>query len=359
MKKRNKLSVNALILLVLGFTTVFLAGCGEDGELKESTKEIFAMDTYMSFTAYGENSEQAAAEAEARVQELDYMLNASGYTDEAKEGSATCEIYQINENGGGSLSEDADYLIGRALELNELTGGAFNPCMYVVMEAWGFTSQNYRVPEAEELKQLKELTDVSALEYDPENKTLEINKKGMKIDLGGIAKGYTSAQITEIFKANGIESGLINLGGNVQALGTKPDGSMWRVGIQSPEDSSACMGVIAVKDKAVITSGGYERYFGEDGKTYHHIIDPETCVPAENDIKSVTVISEDGTLADALSTALFVMGKDEAEKFWKKYGDEYGFEVVIIDENLDAYVSEGIIDDYEAQEDYRVTAIEK
>lgn len=360
MKKRKGLFISILMLLVCGLILMLFAGCSGDEELNESTKEVFAMDTYMSFTAYGQNSEQAVAEAESKVEELDYMLNSSNYAEGSDgENAGVCELYQLNENGGGELPDDVNYLIGRALELNKLTDGAFNPCMYVIMEAWGFTSQNYRVPADEEIEELKEFTDVSALEYDSENKTLKINKRGVKIDLGGIAKGYTSTQIIDIFRAHDIESGLINLGGNVQTLGTKPDGSLWRVGIQNPEDSGNCVGAIAVRDKAVITSGGYERYFEEDGKTYHHIIDPETCIPVENDIRSVTIVSEDGTLADALSTALFVMGKDQAEKFWEKYGDEYGFEVVIIDENLDAYVSEGIINYYEPEEGYRVIAVAK
>ena len=357
---RKKVFISIPVLVVFGLMLISLAGCSGDEELNESTKEVFAMDTYMSFTAYGQNSGQAVAEAESRVHELDYMLNSSNYTDGSEgESAEACELYKLNENGGGKLSGDVNYLIGKALELNELTEGAFNPCMYTIMEAWGFTSKDYRVPSDVELKELKTFTDVSALEYDPESKTLKINKKGMKIDLGGIAKGYTSAQIVDIFKSHDIKNGLINLGGNVQALGTKPDGSLWRVGIQNPDDSGGCLGAIAVENKAVITSGGYERYFEEDGRTYHHIIDPETCVPVENDVKSMTIVSEDGTLADALSTALFVMGKDKAREFWQKYGAEYGFEIVIIDEDLDAYVSEGIINDYEPEEGYRVIAVEK
>ena len=136
--------------------------------------------------------------------------------------------------------------------------------------------------------------------------------KNMKIDLGGIAKGYTSSRVMQIFKDCGVTSGLVSLGGNVQALGTKTDGTDWQIAIENPDKSSDYIGVVSVKDKAVITSGGYERYFEKNGKTYHHILDPKTGYPAESGLKSVTIVSDNGTLADALSTSLFVMGKEDA-----------------------------------------------
>lgn len=134
-----------------------------------------------------------------------------------------------------------------------------------------------------------------------------LNKEGMKIDLGGIAKGYTSSKVMDIFKENGISSAVISLGGNVQTLNGKPDGSDWRVAVENPADTGSYIGVLSIKDKAVITSGGYERYFKQDGKTYHHIIDPANGYPANNGLTSVTIVSDDGTLADGLSTSLFIM----------------------------------------------------
>lgn len=129
----------------------------------------------------------------------------------------------------------------------------------------------------------------------------------MKVDFGGIAKGYTSASVMEIFKECGVTSGLVSLGGNVQALGSKIDGSSWKVAVQNPDSEENYLGVLSIKDKAVITSGGYERYL-KNGKVYHHIIDPSTGYPANSGLKSVTIVSNDGTLADGLSTSLFIMG---------------------------------------------------
>ena len=162
---------------------------------------------------------------------------------------------------------------------------------------------------------------------------------GMEIDLGGIAKGYTSSRVMEIFKEYGVEHGLVSLGGNVQALGGKQDGNPWRGAIQNPESELDYLGVLEIKDKCVITSGGYERFFEQDGVRYHHIIDPRTGSPADSGIISSTIISSDGALADGLSTSLFIMGLEEAEKYWRANADKFDF--VLEDRSGKLYISEG------------------
>ena len=164
----------------------------------------------------------------------------------------------------------------------------------------------------------------------------------MKVDLGGIAKGFTSDRVMELFSADGVTSGIISLGGNVQTLGTKPDGSLWRVGIQDPDDSSGIIATIEVADKAVITSGGYQRYFEQDGTTYHHIIDPRTGMPADSGLTSVTIVSDDGTLADGLSTSLFIMGKEAALDYWRAHRDN--FDVILVASDGSITISEGLAD---------------
>ena len=162
---------------------------------------------------------------------------------------------------------------------------------------------------------------------------------GMEIDLGGIAKGYTSSRVMDIFREYGIKHGLVSLGGNVQAIGTKKNGKPWRVAIQNPESEMEYLGVLNIEDKCVITSGGYERYFEKDGVHYHHIIDPRTGYPADSGLISATIISDDGALADGLSTSLFIMGKDEAEKYWREHADD--FDYILEDEDGTLYVTEG------------------
>ena len=305
---------------------------------EEASKDIFAMDTYMTVTAYGAKAQEAVDEAEAEIQRLDELLST---------GNEESEIAQLNQNKSAILSEDAGYLVERALELNKETGGAFDIAIYPVMEAWGFPTQNYQVPTADTLESLLKLADASQIIYDENSRKISFGREGMKIDLGGIAKGYTSSRIMDIYKENNISSGLVNLGGNVQALGTKLDGSKWRVAVQSPDDTEDYLGILSVEDKAVITSGGYERYFEQDGKTYHHIIDPKTGYPAENGLTSVTVVSEDGTLADGLSTSLFIMGKEEAIEFWRAHSDE--FDIIMMTDEGKLYMTEGIQNDFSTE----------
>ena len=221
------------------------------------------------------------------------------------------------------------------------TDGVFDITIYPVKDAWGFTTQNYRIPSEEELKGLLENVNASKIQYDKASKKVAL-PAGVKIDFGGIAKGYTSSRIMGIYKKCGVTSGMVSLGGNVQLLGAKPDGSFWRVAVQSPDDTNDYLGVLEAEDKAVITSGGYERYFEENGKIYHHIIDPTTGYPAENGLKSVTIVSDDGTLADGLSTSLFIMGKDKACDFWKEHSDK--FDMILMTDDNELYVSEGIAD---------------
>ena len=312
----------------------------------EASKDLFAMDTYMTLTAYGEHAQEAVDKAAERVEALDALLST---------GNENSEIYQLNQNGEATLSEEGGYLVERALELYKKTEGAFDIEIYPVMQAWGFPTQDYHVPDDDTLKEKLALADASKVNYDKDTRKIFFDQDGMEIDLGGIAKGYTSSQIMQIYQDCGVTSGLVNLGGNVQALGCKTDGSKWRVAIQSPDDTEEYLGILEIEDQAVITSGGYERYFEEDGVTYHHIIDPATGYPADSGLISVTIVSDDGTLADGLSTSLFIMGEEKAAQFWRENSDE--FEAIMETSDGELYVTEGIADSLTTDMD--VTVIEK
>lgn len=320
---------------------------GEDADKEtEASKDLFAMDTYMTLTAYGEHAQEAVDKAAERVEALDALLSI---------GNENSEIYQLNQNGEATLSEEGGYLVERALELYKKTEGAFDIAIYPVMQAWGFPTQDYHVPDDDTLKEKLALADASKVNYDKDTRKIFFDQDGMEIDLGGIAKGYTSSQIMQIYQDCGVTSGLVNLGGNVQALGCKTDGSKWRVAIQSPDDTEEYLGILEIEDQAVITSGGYERYFEEDGVTYHHIIDPAIGYPADSGLISVTIVSDDGTLADGLSTSLFIMGEEKAAQFWRENSDE--FEAIMETSDGELYVTEGIADSLTTDMD--VTVIEK
>ena len=320
---------------------------GEDTDKEtEASKDLFAMDTYMTLTAYGEHAQEAVDKAAERVEALDALLST---------GNENSEIYQLNQNGEATLSEEGGYLVERALELYKKTEGAFDIAIYPVMQAWGFPTQDYHVPDDDTLKEKLALAEASKVNYDKDTRKIFFDQDGMEIDLGGIAKGYTSSQIMQIYQDCGVTSGLVNLGGNVQALGCKTDGSKWRVAIRSPDDTEEYLGILEIEDQAVITSGGYERYFEEDGVTYHHIIDPAIGYPADSGLISVTIVSDDGTLADGLSTSLFIMGEEKAAQFWRENSDE--FEAIMETSDGELYVTEGIADSLTTDMD--VTVIEK
>ena len=307
---------------------------------QEYTSDVFAMDTYMTLTAYGENAQEAVEAGIAEIQRLDDLLST---------GKDTSEVAQINANGGGVLSEDTDYLVKRALDIYQSTNGAFDISIYPVMQLWGFTTGNFAVPSESDLAAKLALVDAGKIILSEENGQTSISlPEGMEIDLGGIAKGYTSGRVMDVMKSYGIKSAVINLGGNAHVLGNKTDGSQWKVGIQDPEDENGYLVGVSVTDKAIITSGGYERYFvdKDTGVKYHHIIDPKTGYSANNGLISVTIVSADSTLADGLSTSLFVLGTEDAITYCEEHCAEDGFDAIMEDEDGKLYITDGIYDDF-------------
>ncbi len=290
------------------------------------TSQLFAMNTIMELEVAGH--EELLPEAEAMIRNLEKELSV---TDEAS------TIYQLNATGTASLSPQASDILRRALSVCKRTDGALDISIYPVLRAWGFTTGEYRVPVGDELTQLLESVDYT--QVDITDTTVSI-PDSFQIDLGSVVKGYTGTAVADYFRQNGVTSALINLGGNVECIGTKPDGNKWKVAIKSPfEDSTTGIyGVIEAEDTAIITSGGYERYFEEDGEIYWHILDPATGRPAKSGLASVTIIGRDGLVCDGLSTALFVMGLDKATELWRSSDD---FEAVFITDTGEVFITEG------------------
>jgi thiamine biosynthesis lipoprotein len=250
------------------------------------------------------------------------------------------EVYAINHSGGTptAVSQDTEEVLKKALELGATTGGALAVTMYPVSRAWGFTTGEYQVPSETELETL--LSHVDDSQVTVEDGTVTIPAEA-EVDLGAVAKGYAGDLTAALLKEAGVTSALLNLGSStIRTIGTKPDGSNWRIAIQDPQDSEGYAGVVELGEGAVDTSGGYQRYFtGEDGTVYWHILDPSTGCPAKNGLISVTVVSQDAFTGDGLSTALFVMGLDKAIDYWRQQGD---FEFVLIGDDGALYVSEGV-----------------
>lgn len=334
MKLKSKIN-RWFYLMAVAF---LLLGCDNEKHTEAISQDVFAMDTYMTVSAYGKNAKKAVEAACNRILELDGKLSI---------GKADSEIAKLNTEKNVQVSKETCDLIKEAVFLSKETGMAFDPTILPLMELWGFTTQNYRVPEESEIKEALACVDVSSVTMDETDHQVSLGSQGQRIDLGGIAKGYTSSEVMKIFKEQGVQNGIVSLGGNVQALGTKPDGSLWRVAIQHPLKEQEYLGVVNVADKAVITSGGYERYFEQDGRIYHHILDPSTGYPSASNLISVTIVSADGTLADGLSTALFVMGYDKAADYWHNHRDQ--FDMILFTQDGDLYVTEGLRDNFSSE----------
>ena len=319
--------ISAILLVISAF---LLTSCTKAPE--KSEEYFFAMDTYMKIEAYGENAENAVSQARARVEALEKLWSA---TDE------NSEIYAINHGENPELSAETLDLLSFTLEMSAKTDGAFDATIYPVLTAWGFTTDEHRVPDESELAELLKKVGYEKVLVDGNKISLE---RGMMLDFGGAAKGWASDECARIMRENGVKSALINLGGNVYALGKRADGNLWRIGVADPQSESAeNAGIISVCDRAVVTSGSYQRFFTQDGKTYGHIIDTKTGFPADNDLLSVTIVAEEGKLCDVLSTALFVMGREQAEQFWQKNG---GFEMILIEKSGEIYVTAGIAENF-------------
>lgn len=333
-RKRNKF-VSLLLLFAL-----LLSGCSAQSKsAEEHTAGVFAMGTYMTLTAYGESAEEALTLSENRIKELEALWST---TDE------NSDIYKVNHSGGArtEVSEETAEILQFALDMAEQTGGSLEPTISPVVTAWGFISGEYNIPTDEELTDLLQNTGYEKVLLEENVVTLP---DGMQLDLGAVGKGYTGDIIAELLKEQGVTSALLDIGGNIQMVGRKPDGSRWRLGIQNPFGEGS-LGVLESEDGAVVTSGNYERYFiGGDGKQYGHIIDPSTGYPAESGLASVSIIAKEGRLCDALSTAIYVMGLDEATEYWK---ENDGFEMLLVTSENEIYLTEGIEDDFALNENF-------
>lgn len=332
------------IFLISGCQSGDVEDAKSDTSEQEDTRELFAMDTYMTLKGYGTNSKEALDAAVEEINRLDQLLSAQ---------NEAGEVYAINKNGGGTVSEDLADILQTALNTYEDTQGAFDITVYPLVKAWGFISKDYKVLSEGDIQSIMPLIGSDKVVYDENQKTVQL-KEGTEIDLGAIAKGYTAQKVMDIFKSYGLKSGVISLGGNVQTLGSKTDGSLWKVGIQHPNGDAEYLGVVSTEDKAVVTSGGYERYFEEGGVVYHHLIDPKTGSPANSGIISASVVCEDGTMADALTTPLYVMGLEKAKQYWLDYGEEQGFEMILMTDDEKVYISEGLKDKFNSDYDYEI-----
>lgn len=360
-KKRIYAGITALVMGIV----LMASGCGNMGKTMNTTT-LFAMDTVMEIQIAGD--QEILTEAEQRIRDIEKKVSVT---------DKDSEIYKLNDECSAKLSEDTAKIMDGALKMCDKTDGALDITIYPVLREWGFTTGEYKVPDETRLEELLEYVDYSKVELSFDERLIADDASGYisgeaenadesvaccsipentKVDLGSVTKGYTSGVLSDFFKEKGVKSGLINLGGNVQCIGTKPGGEPWKVAIKSPfpDTRSGIYGVLEASDIAIITSGGYERFFEEDGVTYWHILDPETGRPAHSGLASVTIAGRDGLTCDALSTALFVKGLDEAIRIWKESSD---FEAIFITEDGEVYITEGLSSSFTLSSEYSSAAV--
>ncbi|AGK96090.1 FAD:protein FMN transferase [Clostridium pasteurianum] len=300
--------------------------------------ETFCMGTVISQRVFGEKAEIAATKVEEEMKRLEALM--SFFLESS-------EISKLNRAAGKQEVElgcESLYVLNRAKYFSEICGGTFDITVGPIAKLWGIFTNHAKVPSKEEIDKALSFTGYKDIIIDNGLGTAKLERTGESVDLGAIAKGYAADRAIEIYKQQGIESAFINLGGNVLVLGNKPDGTPWKVGIQNPLlERGQCLGAVKAVDKTIVTSGDYVRYFEKDNVKYHHILDPRTGYPANSGLMSATIVSEKSIGADALSTAIFILGLEDGMKLINSLKD---MEAIFITKDKEIYVTEGLRKDF-------------
>lgn len=264
------------------------------------TKTSFKLNTVITITIY--DSEDTSLLDEA-VSLCDLYENLFSRTRE------TSELYRINEGLQQELSPDTESLLETALSYSRLSEGLLDPSIGPVSSLWDFHAEEPAVPELGQIQSALPLVDYKKIQISSHRIHMD---QGMMLDLGAVSKGYIADRIKEFLMEKGVESAVIDLGGNVLCIGSRPDGSPFQIGIRQPfAGQNTAAAVLSINGQSVVTSGIYERCFEEEGVLYHHLLDPNTGMPCENELASVTIISDHSVDGDALSTCCFLLGMEK------------------------------------------------
>lgn len=316
---------------------VFISICGCSRVTPSSTKYIaqgYALNTYVKVTLYGSVSDEIAGRAVDMCSEYERIFSR---TDEDS------MLYRLNNSGSLTRKEAADdkgfdeltALVRSGIEYGKLTDGALDITIEPVSSLWKFGTDEAALPDAGQIADALTKVDYSKVEVTDD--FIELN--GCRLDLGATAKGYIAGKICDYLKKEDVTGAIVDLGGNISCIGTKADGTGFTVGIKKPFDEEGQMSLaLDLSDMNIVTSGVYERYFYDNDKLYHHILNPATGYPCENGLLSVTVISADAAQCDALSTGCFVLGMDKAKELVEGLDSVYA---VFIDDNYDVYYTKG------------------
>lgn len=326
-------------VLIFVFLIFFIYGCGK----KEYSRVEFLMDTVVEIKVYHRSKAEAEEAIDSSMEEMRRVEQKMSLFLPGSEVSRINEQALLKKAKGSLLAEgwtpvsdELFSLLGESVRLSELTKGCFDITIYPLWRIWKFEGENLEVPDKEEIEKELQLVDYKNIVI--ENGKIKFVKKYMGIDLGGIAKGYAVDAAVSVLKKKNITSAMVNAGGDMYVLGRK-QGKPWRIGIRHPRREGEILGTIKVEDKAIVTSGDYERFFFSEGKKYHHIINPKTGYPAD-ECQSVTIVAEEATFADGLATGIFVLGPREGMALIENLE---GVEGVIVNKEGDISVSSGLV----------------
>ena len=324
--------MNRLRYILILAIAIVSVGCSRDAGTYKDTRVIMA--TYVTITAdrSGLPEDKVIAAVNSGFAEITRVDNLmSVYKPES-------QLSLINA-GSGAMPVKADPevidCIEKSVRVSELTGGSFDTTVGPLVKLWKIGSDAAHVPDAADIDRAKALVDYRKIVIDRAAGTVFLKQKGMSVDLGGIAKGYSADRAVEALKKAGIRGAVVSVAGDIKAFGTRPDGKPWKVGVQHPRDKSAVIAEVALKDEAVSTSGDYERYFRKAGKRYSHIIDPRTGYPVQKGLISVTVVAKESWSADAMGK-LFVLGPEEAYQLALAHPE---IEVLMVDKDGKTYAT--------------------
>lgn len=309
------------IIIVLGtvLLSLFAGGCGsgQTGTASEQGEEFirstgFKLNTIVTVTIYDSDDESLLTECMELCDKYEKIFSRT---------AADSELYKLNhrelvpeKDNTYTVSEEMADLLSIGLSYSKNSDGAFNIAIAPLTELWDFTSETPHVPDDTDIQNAisKCVLQGAAVE----GRSVTLDSDNTAFDLGGIAKGYIADQLKTFLLSKGVQSATINLGGNVVCIGGKPDGTPFKIGVQKPfADRNETAAVMEITDKSVVSSGIYERFFEEDGKLYHHILNPSTGYPYENDLIAVTIISDKSVDGDALSTTCFALGYEKGMEF--------------------------------------------
>ena len=338
--KRKNLFIFIMCILALALTS-----CAKNPTVavqvptEPISKSDFLLGTIVQITIYDKQDEAIIDKAMDRIREIESKMTINN--------NGTSEIIALNEAAGikeVKVSTDTFDVLERGKYYSELSKGRFDITVGPIVKLWNIGTEYAAVPDPKVLEEKRQLINFNKLHLDRSTLTAKLDDPGMQVDLGAIAKGYTADEVAKVLKENGVQHAIINLGGTVLTIGGNMQGNPWKIGIQDPFNPRGdFLGIIPVKDKTIVTSGTYERYFEQDGKRYHHILDPRTGFPADNEVASVSIVTDKSIDGDGNSTSVLLLGLEEGMKFIES---EKNIEAIFVTYDKKVYITSGLKDTF-------------